>query len=445
MQTVRGRSTALAVATVLLALIVGGVAMLIAFRSTLLGNLDSTLRQQANDRAQLLADGAEPSTLTGLQQEEAFVWIGSPDGTVFAVEGNYIPVENPMPDRLNSVGEVTLTVEEQKPTGVETETSAFRLASATTNDGALVVLTAAELEVVDKTVADLGTLFLIALPFVAGLVGLLTWTAVGAALAPVDNIRREAEGISGTAMSGRVPVPETEDEISDLAHTMNEMLDRLEAHRDSLRQFTSDASHELKSPVANMRALVETTSIDDPTWPPVRERLVSEGGRLQSLVENLLFLASHAEGSPTSRPTTVHLDDLLFDEVATVRASTQISVNIDAVEPASVQGSEGDLNRLIRNLLDNAAQHAAARVVVSLTQRDDRVVLTVADDGPGIDQEDRQRVFERFTRLDFARDRHSGGSGLGLSIVRQIVDDHGASVRIEDVDPTGAAFIVEFP
>ena len=343
------------------------------------------------------------------------------------------------------MGEVTLTVEEQKPTGVETETSAFRLASATTDDGQLVVLTAAELEVVNKTVADLGTLFLIALPFVAGLVGLLTWTAVGAALAPVDNIRREAEGISGTTMSGRVPVPETEDEISDLAVTMNEMLERLETHRDSLRQFTSDASHELKSPVANMRALVETTSIDDPTWPPVQERLVSEGARLQSLVENLLFLASHAEGSPAAHLATVHLDDLLFDEVATLRASTAISVNIDAVEPASVRGNEGDLNRLIRNLLDNAAHHAQARVVVSLTQRNDRVILTVADDGPGIRQEDRQRVFERFTRLDYARDRDSGGSGLGLSIVRQIVDDHGALIRIEDVDPTGAAFVVEFP
>ena len=226
---------------------------------------------------------------------------------------------------------------------------------------------------------------------------------------------------------------------------MNEMLDRLEAHRDSLRQFTSDASHELKSPVANMRALVETTTIDDPAWTTVQDRLVSEGSRLQSLVENLLFLASHSEGSPRQKLTTVHLDDLLFDEVATVRASTGRTVNIDEVGPFNVQGIQSDLNQLVRNLLDNAIQHANDVVRVSLTEQLGRVVLTIADDGPGIRPADRKRVFERFTRLDYARDRDSGGSGLGLSIVRQIVDDHGASIQIVDAQPTGASFVVEFP
>lgn len=419
--------------------------MLVAFRSTLIGNLDSTLQQQANDRAQLLADGTDPSTLTGLQQEEAFVWIGQPDGTVLAVEGNYLPIGNPIPDRLNWVGGVTLTVEEPKPDGAEIETSEFRLASATSGAGEVIVLTAAELEVVGKTVADLATLFVIALPFVAGLVGFLTWTAVGSALEPVDNIRKEAEGISGTTMSDRVPVPDTEDEISDLAVTMNAMLDRLESHRDSLRQFTSDASHELKSPVANMRALIETTSLDDPAWVPVQTRLLSEGGRLQSLVENLLFLASRSEDSPPEKHSAVHLDDLLFDEAATVRASTGTAVNIDRIEPATVLGIESDLNRLVRNLLDNAAQHANETVRVTLSDSAGATTLTVADDGPGISPADRERVFERFTRLDYARDRNSGGSGLGLSIVRQIVNDHNAQIRIEDSPTGGAAFVVEFP
>jgi signal transduction histidine kinase len=329
--------------------------------------------------------------------------------------------------------------------GSGVETMELRVASAATDDGSVVVVVGARAEGITGAVGSLARLFLIGLPPLVGLVGLLTWSTAGRALSPVERIRGRADEISGANLGERVPVPDTRDEIHHLARTVNAMLDRIEAHDRSLRQFTADASHELKSPVANLRALVDTASLDDPRWPALRTALAGESDRLRDLVENLLYLAAHDAGRPRPAVTGVALDELVFREAEVVAVTGRVVVDIGGVAPAEVAGVEADLARLVRNLVDNAVRHAEGRLALAVEVGADDVVLVVGDDGPGIPEADRERVFDRFTRLDPARARTDGGAGLGLAIVDRIAGDHGASVTVGRSPLGGAEFRVRFP
>ncbi len=444
--TVRGRSALIAAAVVTVALVGGAVVMLGAFERSLERNLDQTLLQQAQDRARLLDQGTDTTAITDVLQEEALVWIGTPSGEVVATGGAVVPLENPVPEVLDGNSTTTLRVEERKPDEIESERMTMRVGSATTADGELVVLAGAEQEVIDQTVGELARFFVLGIPVLVLVVAVSAWFTTGRALVPVERIRRRTSTISSSNLSDRVPVPGGHDEIHALAETMNEMLDRLESSQDSLRQFTADASHELKSPVANLRVLVDTADVDDPRWADLAGRMRMETERLRDLVDNLLFLASHADGSaPVAPRGSVHLDDLVFDEVEMLSATSDIRVDVGGMQPSTISGDEGDLRRLVRNLVDNAVRHAGAVVRFSTRADEEAVVLEIADDGPGIDPAHRERVFERFTRLDDARDRDGGGTGLGLAIVRRIVDDHGASIALDEAPEGGALVVVTFP
>ncbi len=430
-------------AVVLATLVGGSFVLLEAYERQLVSSLDVSLEQQVADRVGLLEGGGSKELLTTVLQDEAFVWIGSPDGTVTAQGGAIFPLENPVPDDIGATTNSALLVEERKPDEIERERMVLRLASASASTGQ-VVLAGAELETIDSTVNGLARLFAIAVPLVTLLVGALAWFITGRALQPVGAIRQQAESISGTTLGERVPVPTSGDEIEDLGHTVNRMLERIEHHDVALRQFSSDASHELKSPVANIRALVETGSFDDPRWASMRNELVGETDRLAALVENLLFLATHHDEDRSPHVSQVALDELLFAEAELVGATTSLRVDLSAVEPVTIRGAASDLERLIRNLVDNAARHAEERIEFSLRSDADTATLTISDDGPGIDDADRERIFERFTRLDEARARDDGGTGLGLSIVAQIAAAHGGDVVV-DGHPPGATFVVNLP
>ena len=445
MRTVRWRSTLLAALLMSIALALGAVVMLLLYRNQLEANLDQTLRQQAQDRALLLDEGNSPDALVTVLQEEALVWIGTPEGEAVAIGGAIFPLENPVPPTIGDVSTIDILVEERKPDEVEQERMDLRVGSVLTADGALVVLAGAETEVIDETLSGLVQLFVLAVPILGLLVGGVTFFTAGRVLEPVERIRTQAEGIGGETLGERVPVPESGDEIHDLAVTMNSMLDRLEAHERSLRQFSADASHELKSPIANVRALVDTTELNDPEWSQVRSRLTGETDRLRDLVDNLLFLAASSGGRRRRPPAPVDLDDLVFDEAELLASTTAVSVDLSGIEPVQVLGDRGDLQRLVRNLADNAARHASGRVRFTTSTTGSMVELRVADDGDGIAEEDRGRVFERFTRLDEARARDDGGSGLGLSIVRQIAEYHDGSITVGTADLGGAEFRVVLP
>jgi signal transduction histidine kinase len=276
--------------------------------------------------------------------------------------------------------------------------------------------------------------------------------------APVDQLRANVDSMAGSGDGHRVTVPETGDELSRLATTMNELLDRIDLQRSAQRQFVADASHELKSPVANLRVLAETSDrpADEHAWQVLRSSMVGEAERLRSMVDDLLFLArsdeealtsSDAIGVTANRHDVVHLDDVLFDEAERATAAAPEGVHIDAsgVVPASVRGDGAALSRLARNLIENAARHATSRVQVAVESGEATVRVHIDDDGPGVHEGDRERVFERFTRLDSDRARASGGTGLGLAIVARIAAIHGGSVTISTSDINGARFTLTLP
>jgi len=293
----------------------------------------------------------------------------------------------------------------------------------------------------------------VAIPVALLVLGVTTWLVVGRALRPVESMRREVDAVTAQSLSRRLPDPGGSDEIARLARTLNGMLDRLDSSATAQRRFVGDASHELKTPLATIRqhaevALLHPGSIDGAA---LAGTVLGEEARLTALVQGLLVLARADEGALGVARRPVDLDDLVVSETARLRGVARpdgrgsLAVDATAVGPARVDGDEGLLGQVVHNLVANAARHADTRVAVALDERDGRAVLTVDDDGAGVAEADRERVFERFVRLDEARARDSGGSGLGLAIVREIVRVHGGSVSITTSPLGGARFVVDLP
>ena len=305
------------------------------------------------------------------------------------------------------------------------------------------LIVAVDASSVDRTVDSVRTALWIAVPLVGGLAAFITWILAGRALRPVRSITDQAATISGGNLDARVPVPATGDEIATLATTVNEMLDRLETDDRRRRRFVSDASHELRSPVAVMKSEAEV-ALRRPDEADVGElagSVVAESNRMATMIDDLLTLARHDEGLPP--PTTdVDLDDIVLAEA---RRARRVPVDSTAVSAGRVRGRADELTRMVGHLLDNAARHATSVVRVSLRTTAHAVVLTVDDDGPGIPVDQRQLVFERFSRLDEARSRDEGGAGLGLAVVAGIAGRSGGEVTVGDSDLGGARFVVTFP
>lgn len=300
---------------------------------------------------------------------------------------------------------------------------------------------------IEQSVHTLKTTLWWAIPGLVLLVGIIAWGVTGRALRPVEVIRAEVDSISHSSLDRRVSEPRARDEVGRLATTMNEMLDRLEAAADRQRRFVSDASHELRSPVAAMRATGEVALAhpDSTDWPAVVRRMLTEDSRMEQIVGDLFDLA---RGEETELPTTrVDLDDIVIEEAQRAQSSGR-AIDTAKVSAGRVRGSREQLVRVVRNLLDNATRHAAHAVRVSLATDAEHVTLVVEDDGRGIPPEDRARVFERFTRLDEGRARDEGGLGLGLAMVQAITDRHHGTATITDpVDPgfPGARVVVTLP
>jgi signal transduction histidine kinase len=265
---------------------------------------------------------------------------------------------------------------------------------------------------------------------------------VGSSLKPVDDIRAKLSKITSTELGHRVPVPAPHDEIHDLARSVNETLDLLEAALLRERRFASDASHDLRSPITAMHIQMEEALLhpQETDWPATAESVLGSLERLQGIVTDLLTLCRLDAGAGTVGGP-VELGELVSGELT----GRPRAVNVVAdLQPSLVSGDRLQLIRLLTNLLDNAERHAASTVTVSLHSENGCAVLAVTDDGPGIPADQRDRVFQRFTRLDAARDKDAGGTGLGLPIARQIAEHHGGTLTIED-SGQGARFVVRIP
>jgi signal transduction histidine kinase len=282
-----------------------------------------------------------------------------------------------------------------------------------------------------RSVALLAASVAVSFPLLLLVAGVLIWFGVGFTLAPVEAIRRRVDSIAGRDLSERVPTTQGDDEIARLARTLNAMLDRLEAASRVEQEFVSNASHELRSPLATLLATVGRAQSDPERadWASVADTVMREGRRLDGLIDNLFWLARHDENELQVERVDVDLDDLLFEEAQRVRTISDLAVDISDVSPTRVIGDPSMLKRMVRNVVDNAMRYANSELRLACHYDGDEAVVTVADDGEGVDVDASGRLFERFVRADSARSRRSGGTGLGLAIVTEIAQRHGGRAR----------------
>lgn len=451
LQGVRARSALAATLIVAVALASGSAALVFLLEGSLTASVDASIDDRIEEiSAELVAieAGTPPTELaTSLasvvqraSRQGVVIQILSADGSVLAqspqLEGESA-LSEPLTDSAVSE-DTTLPV---------AESDVYRLGreAVESSAGTFTIVAAQSLDTVGESTSAVLSLLTVGFPLLLLVVGSSTYWLVGRSLRPVEAIRAKVAAIGGRQLGDRVPVPPAGDEIARLAVTMNEMLDRLQAAQVSQRRFVADASHELRSPIATIRALAETTAAhpDDVTAPSVTDGFIAEATRLERLVGDLLLLARADERGLSVEYRDVDLDDILAAERDRVRSTTGLSVT-SHIQAVRVSGSAHQLTQALRNLVDNAARHARHTIVLNLRREGGQAVIEVQDDGDGIAAEDRERIFDRFVRLDESRVRAQGGTGLGLAIVKEIVEAHGGEVRVVD-GPPGATLRVVLP
>jgi signal transduction histidine kinase len=439
--SVRVRATLGAVVVGGIVLVLASVALVAALHELLMRDVRTATQDLARAAVAQVSAAEEPGDLTFPDDEDRLIQVRDADGAVIAasptVEG-LGPISQGPP---GSVAELPIRLDDEW-------VHLFAVtALAETADGRFLVVAARPFDDVLESTQTLTNLLAVGIPLLLVVVALTTWWVVDRALAPVEAIRREVDGITAGELHRRVPVPASGDEIAGLARTMNRMLARLEDSQLRQRRFVSDASHELRSPIASIRQQVEVAQRhpDRVTLPELADAVLEEDLRLQRLTEDLLLLARADEGTGWAAADEVDLDDLVAEEARRLRADGRLAVDLSGIGAGRVRGDAALLRRMVGNLVDNAARHAWSRVAVGVREDGSRVVLQVDDDGPGIPDEQRERVFERFVRLDDARSRDGGGAGLGLAIVAEVAAAHGGRASVRSSPLGGARLEVNLP
>ncbi len=287
---------------------------------------------------------------------------------------------------------------------------------------------------------------LIGFPLILLAAGCGVWFIVGRALRPVDRIRSTVADITSADLSRRVPDPGTADEIGSLAHTMNDMLSRLESSADRQRRFVADASHELRSPLAAIRTTLEVglAHPDRAPWLVIAERATEQSARLEVLIQQLLLLARADERSLSEHREDIDVFEVLTD-LLDQSVTGDIAIDLSLSTATVMIGNPAHIARVFRNIIDNAVRHATTTIQVTSRTQKGQIVVEITDDGPGVGEGDRDRIFDRFVRLDSSRGRGTGTSGLGLAIAREITTAHQGSITVLAHHPHGARFVIQFP
>lgn len=410
---------------------------------------EELLRQQATlVLSQGIPAGAQP---VAASNGEAFeMLVPGPDGrlqTVAVLRGS-MPTSGELPETGLAGGPSTgvtfvggVPVADPALLGIEGSLEDYSVSSLRV--GGTVLATAASLDEVRDAISTTRTMFWAAGPALVALVAALAWLLAGRALRPVHAVTSRVAEIGSHSLHERVPVPSSHDEIAELARTMNDMLGRLEASSAASRRLVSDASHELRTPVAVMRTELEVARRAGPSvdWPATSEVLHGELDRLQGLVDDLLLLTRGDERRLAQ--TDVSLVDVVHD-VAARRRRVPVAVEIDdTAQP--VRGDEAALHRALDHLVANAARHADGHVAMVVARENGAIAVHVDDDGPGIRPADRSRAVERFVRLDEGRARDAGGAGLGLAIANDVAAAHGGRLVIGDAPVGGARVSLVLP
>lgn len=433
-RTIRFRITAIATTLTAVLLTAMSLLMVVVLQAQLTDNLDEGLRQRSDTIAAVLVTSI-PDELAG--DEDLLIQVVLPGGEIVAASTNMAGARpiGPLEPGIRRTDDVPGRSEE------------FRVLtrSVDTTRGPAFLIVGINFDDVTDPVRIVSRLLALIVPAVVLTLGVLTWWLTGRTLRPVEKMRSEMAEISGTNLGRRVREPGTGDEIDRLAHTMNETLDRLEDAVRRQQRFVADASHELRGPLTRIRGELEVDlarpELADPT--ATERSVLDEAIGLQHLVDDLLQLARSDAGAAEMTTAAVDLDDIVLREARRLRDRGRVVIDSSRVSAAQVLGDRNQLGRAVQNLLENAERHAATTVTVTLHESDGVARLTVTDDGPGIEPAQRERVFERFTRLDDARARDAGGSGLGLAITRDIVERHGGWIRLDDGPTT--RFVLAVP
>ncbi|ONI74545.1 histidine kinase [Kribbella sp. ALI-6-A] len=424
-------------------LILGGVLLSATVRMVLIDDAMDTARLRARDLGALAAAAELPPDPP--VRDSDLVQVVGDGGRILAASRNVaggapltLPAQPPGTTVVHRVDRIPIA-----------DSGAYRVVAhgISTPDGAVTVYVGVSIEEIDETVALVGQVGLAATPLFVVLLSVVMWTVLGRTLAPVERIRREADAITAQHLDRRVFEPEQHDELGRLARTVNAMLSRLQDSAVRQRRFVADTAHELRSPIASLRTQLETArdSTRPVHWDQVSADLLDETVRMQVLAEQLLLLARADAGTLGRTKVAVDLDDVV--DLVSARLVVDPAVRLDTrgVEPVQVSGDPILLEQAVRNVVGNAVAHADRQVRIGLTVTDSEAVLTVDDDGPGIPRERRQEIFERFTRLDAARDRDHGGAGLGLAIVADITRAHDGRVEVCESPLGGARFRLRLP
>ena len=436
--SLRARLTLLATALFSCAVLTGAVLLVLLQRYALIRVLDLSATKTARDiaryvRADRIPNPIEPTTggIAGVQVLDAH------DQLVTASPGT--------PDRVNAMVSADQLAALRRGSAVEvgSPTSDDRLRVIARKAGTRTVVVFTDLSRVEDSQRVLTEAAVIGSPLAVLLMALASYGVAALTLRPVAALRHGAADITAAGLARqRLPVPDAKDEIHRLAVTLNAMLDRIDSATSRQRTFVGDAAHELRSPLASLRVQLEVAQRLGPEadWEGLIDDVLVDVGRLDRLVQDLLTLARLDESPTVRRLERVALDELVQTVVAGY-ATARVSVRA-TVAPTCVDGDPDALRRVAINLVNNAVRYATGEVhvVVGPERQGGKpmATLTVTDDGPGIPAGERERVFDRFYRVQESRSRETGGTGLGLPIVRDIVGTHGGRVRLTE-RPDGEA------
>jgi signal transduction histidine kinase len=430
LSSVRLRATA--AATLVVALVLGVVALVLVV--VLRGSLESSADAEATRKAvaavpyaKTLRVEAGPTAKAPAEQGAAMAGVQLKAGVLHLQDGMVTTIADP---------DVVLAVKQGSVIEEWAQPSQYVVAGreVTTATGPAMVWSRVSRAGSEEALRTLYGTLLPGVPAVLLVVAVMTWLSVGRTLAPVAAIRAKVAHITARDLHQRVPVPGSKDEIAALASTVNGTLDRLETAVDTHKRFVADAAHELRSPIATLRARLELAEPSELT-----KEALADVERLQALAADLLMLAKLDAGEPL-RTAELDLGQVAAEESLRARRRSEVRVELDIEPDVVMKGSRGHLDRLVTNLADNAVRHAASTVRVRVHAEADQAVLEVLDDGPGIPFEQREAVFDRFTRLDEARARDAGGAGLGLPIARDIATLHEGTLVY-----AGGGFVARFP
>lgn len=463
--SVRARATLGATLVVAVVLVAAGTAVLLSLRANLVGQASSDAENSARRIASAAATGRAWSDLDLPDDEDEPVQIVDEDGRVLAVSEDLQAVSGtgtssvrvvPAAGRedddhdkgADSGDDAEIGDDTRLSSGTATidgHAAAYRWAGVEVEreDRTVTVHAGAPLDAEQGAVGSALTVMLIGLPVLLVVVGGVTWLVTRRALRPVEGIRRELAAITASQdLARRVPEPATHDEVAALARTTNETLTALESSVERQRRFVADASHELRSPIASLRTQLEVGAAHPGLLD--LDGAVADTVRLQQLAADLLLLA-RIDAGERPRGTPVELGPLVAEALARQADDGPVALRQGPREDCEVVAVRGQVARVLGNLLDNARRHARSEVTVELRREGGYAELSVADDGAGVPEGQRERIFERFVRLDDARARDDGGAGLGLAIARDLAVRQGGSLTVGERPGGGARFVLRLP